>query len=112
MSAGGRAANGAAAPSDDRITTGSSAGSAAAISVHASMPDDSCRSVARFFGDLSPAHYQVNLRGSLLLLLLACLSEALAFIGLRALLCSINSLPFCNLLPIQAPHFSSSSMLI
>ena len=91
MSAGGRAADAAqdraAAPSDDKITAGSSAGGAAAISGLTSIPDDSCQSRARFFGDLSPAHYQVSPCFSLLLLLFACLSAVFTFICLSALLC-------------------------
>ena len=90
MSAGGRAADAAqdraAAPSDDKIPTGSSAGGAAASGL-ASVPDDSCRSCARFFGDLSPAHFQVSLCCSLLPLPFACLSAVFTFICLSALLC-------------------------
>ncbi len=75
------------------------------------MPEDSCRSRARFFGDLSPAHYQVNPCGSLLLLplLLACFTHFHWFA--RAAL-QHPFVAFFQSFALSSPTLSSGSMLI
>lgn len=77
------------------------------------MPEDSCRSRARFFGDLSPAHYQVNPCGLLLLLLLplrlACFTHFHRFA--RAAL-QHPFVAFFQSFALSSPTLSSGSMLI